>query len=39
MLARETLDLLDAADWESLKEGVKIDRKAVRRCVLEALTF
>lgn len=32
-----TLDLMDAADWGSLAQGVKVPRKEVYRCAWEAL--
>lgn len=39
MLAENTLDLLDHADWEALDAGVKIDRKTVRRCMWKAIRY
>lgn len=39
LLAVRTLDLLDAASWDQLKAGVKVDRKEVRRCLKQAIFF
>ena len=36
-IGRETLDLLDDADWSALKGGVKVDRATVRHCFWRAL--
>lgn len=35
-LGRETLDLLDGADWERMERGVKVSRSTVRRCLWQA---
>lgn len=37
LLGVETLDLLDAADWDSLRRGVKVDRRVVRRCLWRSI--
>ena len=39
LIARETLNLLDEADWRSLEYGIKVDRKTVRRCFRRALFY
>jgi farnesyl-diphosphate farnesyltransferase len=39
LIGLPTLDLLDRADWNALGEGVKVDRRTVRRAVREALCF
>lgn len=36
-LGLRTLDRLDSADWLDLERGVKVDRRTVRRCMLQAL--
>jgi len=37
MIGLKTLDLLDEADWETWKQGIKVSRKTVRRCVWKAM--
>lgn len=39
MIAEKTLDLLDAASWEDLERGVKVDRATVKRCFWKALLY
>lgn len=36
MLGLETLDRLDAADWNQMVAGVKVERSVVRRCLWKA---
>ena len=37
LIGERTLDLMDAADWEMMEQGVKVSRSNVYRCALEAL--
>lgn len=39
MIALETLNLLDAADWQALEKGVKVTRKTVKSCLWRAIFF
>ncbi|BCX49719.1 farnesyl-diphosphate farnesyltransferase [Haloferula helveola] len=36
LIGVRTLDLLDAADWETLERGVKVSRAEIRRCLWRA---
>jgi farnesyl-diphosphate farnesyltransferase len=36
LLGRETLDLLETADWAQMERGVKVGRSTVRRCLWRA---
>lgn len=39
LIGLPTLDLLDRADWDALRGGVKVDRRVVRRAIWDALCF
>ena len=36
LIGARTLELMDAADWETLSRGVKIKRREVYRCAWDA---
>jgi len=36
LIGERTLDLMDGADWESLSQGVKVQRREVYRCAWDA---
>ena len=37
LIGESTLDMIEAADWQTLSRGVKIDRRQVYQCAWQAL--